>query len=277
VQVGASGSSGVLEISDIIFSTQGPAPGAVVVEWNVQESSQGSAGIWDSYIRLGGAAGTKLQEPACAAGVDPSSCYAAFLGLHLTSGSSAYLEGTWVWLADHDLDGDGYTQLSLASGRGILSESAGPVWMIGTASEHHVMYQYGLIGAKNHYLGFIQTETPYFQPDPTPPTPFTTNSDYNDPTFSNSQSAWGLYVQSSSDILVFGAGHYSFYDNYSQDCLDTNSCQTQIVNTDSGSSISIYSLSTVGTTYQVSVGGQGIVNQNANVNGFASTITYWAP
>jgi hypothetical protein len=38
-----------------------------------------------------------------------------------------------VWLADHDLD-DQVTnlQVSLFSGRGILSESAGPVWMIGT-------------------------------------------------------------------------------------------------------------------------------------------------
>jgi hypothetical protein len=62
-------------------------------------------------------------------------------------------------LADHDLDGDGVTQITLFSGRGILSESAGPVWMIGTASEHHTMYEYSLVGAKDHWMGFIQTET----------------------------------------------------------------------------------------------------------------------
>src|ERR1700723_123432 len=50
-------------------------------------------------------------------------------------------------------------QLTVFSGRGILSESAGPVWMIGTASEHHTMYQYSLVGAKDHWMGFIQTET----------------------------------------------------------------------------------------------------------------------
>lgn len=50
-------------------------------------------------------------------------------------------------------------QLSAWSGRGILSESQGPVWMIGTASEHHVEYQYQLAGASNHYLGLIQTES----------------------------------------------------------------------------------------------------------------------
>lgn len=41
-------------------------------------------------------------------------------------------KGTWVWLADHDLDDSAQTRLSLYSGRGILSESAGPVWLIGT-------------------------------------------------------------------------------------------------------------------------------------------------
>lgn len=41
-------------------------------------------------------------------------------------------QATWVWLADHDLDGDGSSQISLYSGRGILSESKGPIWMIGT-------------------------------------------------------------------------------------------------------------------------------------------------
>jgi glucan 1,3-beta-glucosidase len=39
-----------------------------------------------------------------------------------------------VWLADHDLDGDGVSQLTIFSGRGILSKSAGPVWMIGTGT-----------------------------------------------------------------------------------------------------------------------------------------------
>jgi len=37
-----------------------------------------------------------------------------------------------VWLADHDLDIAGEAQISLYSGRGIYSESQGPVWMVGT-------------------------------------------------------------------------------------------------------------------------------------------------
>jgi hypothetical protein len=40
-----------VEITDMIFSTIGPAAGAIAVEWNVHESTQGSAGMWDAHIR----------------------------------------------------------------------------------------------------------------------------------------------------------------------------------------------------------------------------------
>ncbi|KAJ7246916.1 exo-beta-1,3-glucanase [Mycena haematopus] len=284
VQVGAPGSSGVLEITDIIFSTIGPAGGAIVVEWNVKQTTQGGAGMWDSHIRLGGAAGTNLQAANCPSDGSggTTACLAAFAGLHLTSESTAYLEransqGTWVWLADHDLDepGGGQDMVSIYSGRGILCESAGPVWMIGTASEHHVSYQYNLANAKNHYMGLIQTETPYFQPNPVAPAPFTVNTAFKDPVSDISQ-AWALWVTSSEDILVFGAALYSFYSNYGQDCLTPVDCQSQLVNVDNESSVDIYSLSTIGTTSQLSINQVPIINQDQNLNGFASTVTAWS-
>ncbi|KAG7453018.1 exo-beta-1,3-glucanase [Guyanagaster necrorhizus] len=279
VRVGAQGSQGTVEISDIIFSRIYLAPGAIVVEWNVHETTQGGTGMWDSHIRLGGAAGTGLELATC-----PSSgaggynnCYAAFLALHLTSGSTAYLEGTWVWLADHDLDGNGVSQLTIYSGRGILSESAGPVWLIGTA-EHHVLYQYNLVNAQNHYMGLIQTETPYFQPSPEPPTPFSVNSSYHDPAFGGEITmALGLRVATSSNIIVFGAGLYSFYSDYSQTCLNSNSCQMHMVDIDSASSITIYSLATVASIYQISINNAGVISENDNVDGFASLTTAWSP
>ncbi|KAF8969934.1 exo-beta-1,3-glucanase [Flammula alnicola] len=280
VRVGAPGSQGIMEITDLIFTTIGPAAGAIVVEWNVKQPSgqTGGTGMWDSHIRLGGAAGTNLEPSTCPrdGSGGTTNCFAAFMALHLTSSSTAYLEGTWVWLADHDLDGDGSTQVQIYSGRGILSESAGPVWMIGTA-EHHVLYQYNLFNAKNHYIGLMQTETPYFQPSPVPPAPFTSNATIGDPTFSPTMpAAWALQVQSSTDIIIFGAGFYSFFQNFDQTCLNTNSCQTQIVNIDSTSSVTVYSLSTVATTFQFSINQNGIINQSGNVDGFASTVTAWS-
>lgn len=280
VRVGEKHSCGVVEITDMIFSTVGPAPGAIVVEWNVREPAgqQGGAGMWDTHIRLGGAAGTEMQLANCPPGAsDTEPCMAAFLALHLTRGSSAYLEGSWMWLADHDLDGDGSSQISIYSGRGVLSESEGPVWMVGTASEHHVLYQYRLVHAKNHYIGLMQTESPYWQPSPPAPYPFNIDCAYNDPEFSETDtSAWALSVESSKDITVFGAGLYSFFQNYSQACLNTRGCQSQIVDIDLDSVVHIYSLSTVASSFQVSVEGAGIVNQSDNLNGFVSTVTLWS-
>ncbi|KIP08169.1 glycoside hydrolase family 55 protein [Phlebiopsis gigantea 11061_1 CR5-6] len=276
VQAGAPGSSGILEITDIVFTTQGPAPGAIVIEWNVNSPTQGGAGMWDSYIRLGGASGTNLQG-TCPSGSDLTQCTAAFMSMHLTSGSNAYLEGTWLWLADHDLDNTSQEQLTIFAGRGLLSESQGPVWLVGTAVEHHTIYQYNLFNAANHYMGLIQTETPYYQPSPAVPTPFTIDASLGDPDVSATKMAWALVVQNSKDIIVFGAGLYSFFQAFDQACLDSRSCQDQLVTIDSISTISVYSLSTVGVSNQLSVGNQAVIPSSQNVNGFQDTVTAWTP
>lgn len=67
------------------------------------------------------------------------------------------------------------------------------------------------------------------------------------------------------------------FQSFGQGCLDSENCQTQIVNVDTASKINLYSLSTVATTFQVSVNNNGIVNQAGNMNGFASTVTSWSP
>lgn len=42
VQVGNAGDSGIIEISDMLFTVKGPTAGAILMEWNVHESTQGS-------------------------------------------------------------------------------------------------------------------------------------------------------------------------------------------------------------------------------------------
>ncbi|KAJ7579936.1 exo-beta-1,3-glucanase [Mycena floridula] len=277
IRAGETGSKGVLEISDIIFSTVGPTPGAIIVEWNVAdpEGQSAAAGMWDSHIRLGGAAGTNLELGQCIfSGTEINNCFAAYLALHLTAQSTAYLEGTWVWLADHELDQDGDTRLSLFSGRGILSQSQGPVWLIGTGSEHHTLYQYNFAAASNHFMAMLQTETPYYQPSPAAPAPFTVNSAFSDPT-TNQKAAWGLHITNSTDLIIFGAGLYSFFDAYTQECLDTVNCQSQIFNIDAASSVHLYNLNTVGVTTQLSINESPVIDQKSNLNGFASTVTAW--
>jgi hypothetical protein len=46
VQVGKPGDVGVIEIQDLLFTVSGPTAGAILVEWNVHESTQGSACLW---------------------------------------------------------------------------------------------------------------------------------------------------------------------------------------------------------------------------------------
>ena len=89
--------------------------------------------------------------------------------------------------------------------------------------------------------------------------------------------AWALSISQSENIFVFGAGLYSFFVDYTQECLDTWSCQTQIVNVESAgnTNIAIFQLSTVATTNQLSVDGVGVISQADNRNGFASTATVW--
>lgn len=46
VKIGNAGESGVIEISDMMITVSGPTAGAVLMEWNVHESIQGSAALW---------------------------------------------------------------------------------------------------------------------------------------------------------------------------------------------------------------------------------------
>ena len=236
--------------------------------------------MWDSYVRLGGTAGSDLQLPQCPATTNKTinpQCFAAFLAVHLTCDSSAYFEGTWIWGADHDVETLDGNQTTIYSGRGLLSESKGPVWLIGTGSEHHAIVNYNLAGAKRHYLGLPQTESPYYQPNPPPPDPFTNRPDFKDPSFNGNQtSAWGLHVSQSRDILVLGGGLYSFFINYNSSvCSTALNCQFEILDVDSDSDIGIYSLATVGTTYQLSIDSSPVIPAAENGNGFSRTVTAW--
>lgn len=114
------------------------------------------------------------------------------------------------------------------------------------ASEHHALYNYNIYGAKGLYIALIQVETPYWQPSPAVPAPFTTNTAYHDPAYYSSEtSAWGLAIHSSSNVYAYGVNLYSFFQNYSQNCLNTYSCQNGILSVDSASTqIFIYNLNT---------------------------------
>ncbi|KAF7372867.1 Glucan 1,3-beta-glucosidase [Mycena sanguinolenta] len=278
IQVGKPGDVGVVEMSDFVISTMGGSAGAIGIEWNVEATSQGAAGMWDVHVRLGGAAGTNITAENCAPlSGNEADCTSAFLGLHITETSSGYFENVWVWNADHDLDDPNQSQINSYSGRGVLIESInGPVWLVGTASEHHVIYQYAFNNAENIYAGLIQTETPYFQPTPSYPSPFSTNLTYGDPSEAGLY-AWGLVITNSVNVFVYGAGLYSFFQSYDSSCVPNRNCQESMVLIDEESAaVYLYQLTTAGSTNMISYPGNvSVALQADNIDGFASTISLW--
>ncbi|ORX52811.1 pectin lyase-like protein [Hesseltinella vesiculosa] len=381
IQVGNPGDSGMVEFSDIIFSSMNNQKGAVLVEWNMAQSEQGNSGMWDTHFRVGGSIGSNLQyaqcakpggsnttsrylhqilhlgkgdrghyqrqgdahrkdasledilveeretnlhqlkyyvdgedhmpplaQPAAAARdassphhmdkrqesqpsqtPDYSQCYGVHTLMRMTSSASAYLENVWAWTADHDLDdSELQRKITVYTGRGILIDNTkGPIWLYGVQSEHSVLYQYQLDGTQNVMMAMIQSETPYFQPNPAAPKPLTanTNAPWQDPTYSDCQvtstnscnMAWALRSSNSSNIYVYGAGLYSFFNNYDQACLDPENCQQSLVELSPNKNLFLYNINTKGTV-QMIVGSGSNGNNTAwakaadNRNGFCQTI-----
>ncbi|KAI2616852.1 glycoside hydrolase family 55 protein [Hypoxylon sp. NC1633] len=293
VQIGNAGDSGTVEWSDMIVSTQGPQAGAILIRWNLASPVGSPSGMWDVHTRIGGTAGSNLSLANCPS--TPSSttvnsnCIAGYISMHISkTAARLYLENVWLWAADHDVDDKSLTQIKVYAGRGLLAQSTvGTLWLVGTSVEHHARYQYQFSGTQNVFAGQIQSETPYYQPNPGARQPFTKNPDIDDPNFDIScppgsspatcSEAWGLRVSASKSILVYGAGLYSFFNNFSTSCSATGAsslCQTGIVQYDSASTKSfwIYGLNTIGAYGMVYRDTTKLADYSQNVNVFPSSI-----
>lgn len=134
-------------------------------------------------------------------------------------------------------------------------------------------------------MGQIQTETAYYQPNPSALIPFSPNPALDDPTFTPSSntsastaSGWGLRIVRSNNIVAYGAGLYSFFDNYSTKCSDVGAgavCQARIFSIEGGRSsyaLSVYNLNTVGTTSMVVRDGSDLVISRDNNSTFVDTV-----
>jgi glucan 1,3-beta-glucosidase len=120
-------------------------------------------------------------------------------------------------------------------------------------------------------------------------------STYDDPDFAaycatrseNCGDGWGLRVLDSDNILIYGAGLYSFFDNYSTICSNAGNgetCQTQIFGIDTGlgsgynqektgqSEVYVYNLNSIGATSMVDRDGVSLASYADNVNVFPDNI-----
>ncbi|KAJ5344524.1 Pectin lyase fold/virulence factor [Penicillium brevicompactum] len=261
----------------------GSTPGAVLIEWNLAATV--GSGMWDVHTRIGGFQGSQQQVAQCPTTAPVSTaCQVAYMSMHITKGASnVYLENVWLWTADHDLESPTNTQISVYSGRGLLVEGNN-VWLYGTGSEHHSLYQYQFSGAGSIVAGFVQTETPYYQPNPNAANgPYPTNSTLRDPNYSTclggNCNSLGLRVLDSKNVIVYGAGLYSFFNNYSTTCSTfplPENCQSMIFSVEgSTSGLVVYGLNTVGTTYMIVKDGVALAKVSDNLATYAATIAYF--
>lgn len=333
IQVGKPGEVGQVEWSDVIMSTKGPAPGALLIQWNLASAnapqfstppegwvSQGSyphgkpetlgpSGMWEVHTRIGGFAGSELLVADCPSSdtrnnsIPPlapdSKCIAAAGSMHVTaSARNLYMENTWLWVADHDAEDPALRQITVYAGRGLLIESNYAVWLVGTSVEHHTLYEYQFVDTQDVFMGHIQTETAYYQPNPPAQIPFPVIASLNDPVFpdhclngsaflppgyilqpnelSNDCDGWALRMIDSFNMYVYGAGLYSFFYNYNVTCSQRGygaECQSRIASLEGSSqNVGIYGLSTVGTQSMITFDGRDIVPAADNVAGFTNTI-----
>ncbi|KAG4434978.1 hypothetical protein IFR05_009532 [Cadophora sp. M221] len=270
VQVGDEGDAGVIEIQDLLFTSTAPSAGVILMEWNVAQTTPGSAAMWDSHFRIGGAKGSKLQREHCPklTGTVNERCIAGSMLLHLTSQSSAYMENIWAWVSDHDIDSsEDQTQIDVYVSRGILIESQGPTWLYGTSSEHCVLYQYQLFDAKDIFLGMVGL----FNGDPD-------FSDCNAVTSPHCAVSWGLRIVGSKNIHIAGAGLYNWFQAYIQPCVDAQDCAQRVVQI-LGSSVWLYNLYTIGTVEMINTrSGTPVLakdNTNKKEHPFTSIVNAW--
>ena len=213
VQIGSTaGEVGTAHIQDIRFTVDSPLPGAILLRINMAGSTPGDVAVFNSLNTIGGTRDTSID---CSS---EANCLAAYLGVHLAAGSSAYIDNFWSWVADHSSDGTSKGIRSAVKG-GVLVEATAGTWLTGLGSEHNWLFQLSFHNAANVLLTLFQSETNYNQGDhgaPLPGAPFTATS--SDPSFSwcsggDNVCRMGLaqyYVGSNSNIFHYAAGSWNF-------------------------------------------------------------------
>lgn len=200
--------------------------------------------------------------------------------MHLTQDASGYFDNMWLWTADHNIDDadldDAYNDMPFTSvyvARGFLIESKWATWLYGTSSEHASLYQYNFANAQNIYTTMIQTESPYYQPTPGPPAPwkdtlrlkgiFETDPEFDcakGGDFSGCDSSWAVMLQSSQNIHIGGAGTYSWFSYYTQDCIDLHVCQKALWYVkDNFDNVRVQHIIGIGAKYVLFSEGKGIL------------------
>lgn len=141
------------------------------------------------------------------------------------------------------------------------------------------MYQYQFNKASDIFAGFIQTETPYYQPTPDAmSSPYVRQAAYNDPVYVAGQRAWGLRAVDSTNVLVYGGGLYSFFTSYDVSCSNADAangrriCQNQMLSLEGTTRFQAFALSEVGVEQMLTINGQNKALWSDNLSVYPNTI-----
>ncbi|RGP71680.1 glycoside hydrolase family 55 [Fusarium longipes] len=233
VQIGASGDVGTIQVQDMRFTVADVLPGAIILEFNAAGSKPGDVAVWNSAVTVGGTLGANALTDNCRDASNP--CQGAYMGMHFTKDSSAYVENVWNWVADHiteEFDGGS----SIAGKGGVLVESTKGTWLHAVGSEHWWLYQLNLHNASNVVVSMLQTETNYEQganaqkllPSPWSPDQGDPNYDWCGSTDGFCRMGLSNYVNGGSNIYYYGSASWAFYNGPGQFCDDVNNCQEYI-------------------------------------------------
>lgn len=279
IQVGNPGDVGVAQLADLMLTTRGPAPGAVLLSWHVQGAAPGDAGIWDVHYRIGGAAGSLVDNDTCPKNTTMAAspeCVGVHTLLHIQPNASVYVENVWGWVGDHNIDsGHG---VNCYSARGLVVETDHAVWLYGTAMEHSYLFQYTLAQRSGTtLLSILQTETPYFQPE----FPLVASAPA-DPAFYVGQTHSFSIAASygAADVVLYGTGMYSFFFQWNNSRCGVGSggagdpCQTHMAQWRAPERVRLHNFNTHGAADVVDFNGTRVAAAET-LNGFCATVSIW--
>lgn len=128
-------------------------------------------------------------------------------------------------------------------------------------------------------MTMIQSETPYWQPRPVAPEPFTPSTQLDDPNYAHCngrpqcQMSYSVNAKRSQNVYLYGAGMYNFFYDYDQTCLDQENCQDNMVNLEGNSNFYMFNANTKASTNMVVRSNTQVMARQAdNKNGFCQTI-----
>lgn len=118
------------------------------------------------------------------------------------------------------------------------------------------------------------------QDNPNSLQPFAPNATWSDPTFDQCvdytcYKTYGLRIVDSNEVFVYGAGLYSFFDNYDQGCLITENCQQFMIQLDNSSEIYLYNPQTKASANIMAIDGIAVLSSQGLGSTFCQGVVYF--